>query len=645
MQLCHAGPCPPCILTVDASCFCGKQRLKKRCGENIFSCDDICERELDCGHRCPKQCHPCECPPCEVLVSSSCRCGKHVKQVACKNLPWSCTEPCDGYLSCRNCPCDRGCHEGPCGPCPRSGRQTCPCGKTVFANVSCKEKLDTCGDTCDKRLPCGHTCSKKCHLGDCGPCVEVVDVKCRCGRLSAKRKCGGDQLLCNHRCSRMRSCGRHGCKRRCCDGNCPPCRETCARVLNCGSHKCDSYCHSGECPICPKTVDVTCACGTSRLKVRCGMQNTVDAPKCILRCRILADCNHAQREPHNCHYGPCPPCKQECGTIHKTCGHRCSLPCHYPSDCLPCSVEVLRWCVGAHERKSMKCSDPSLWSCGRLCNNLLQCGKHICERKCHAVLKQDKAEFNRDTYIRVDERRGVLKHCGKCKEVCKEKRNCPHPCSFGKCHSGKCPPCPEQINVTCFCGKSKVSRPCNQVYTAECPHQAHKILENLRFCGNKCHRPLPNCTHLCPLLCHEGDCPPCEKQTRVRCRCAKLSRLVDCSDAQSWRQAVGKRTDPQFVTLLECGEECTPTSKVQTMQESCRQPKEDQEMKQRKAKKQEFPTENEQKKTLLEERKSRQTKKAERTRLMWKLSISFFMLVILVIVYGPIIVGILASSR
>lgn len=38
MLLCHPGPCPPCPLLVDASCFCGKAQMKQRCGNNEFSC-------------------------------------------------------------------------------------------------------------------------------------------------------------------------------------------------------------------------------------------------------------------------------------------------------------------------------------------------------------------------------------------------------------------------------------------------------------------------------------------------------------------------------------------------------------------------------------------------------------------------------
>lgn len=39
-------------------------------------------------------------------------------------------------------------------------------------------------------------------------------------------------LQCERKCQRMRDCGRHACKRRCCDGDCPLCSEVCNWFLN-----------------------------------------------------------------------------------------------------------------------------------------------------------------------------------------------------------------------------------------------------------------------------------------------------------------------------------------------------------------------------------------------------------------------------
>ena len=38
----------------------------------------------------------------------------------------------------------------------------------------CIEEINTCGDTCDKKLECNiHKCTKRCHFGDC----ETVNKK------------------------------------------------------------------------------------------------------------------------------------------------------------------------------------------------------------------------------------------------------------------------------------------------------------------------------------------------------------------------------------------------------------------------------------------------------------------------------------
>jgi NF-X1-type zinc finger protein NFXL1 len=50
-------------------------------------------------------------------------------------------------------------------------------------------------------------------------------------------------LACERKCQRVRDCARHACRRRCCDGECPPCSEICGKKLRCRNHKCQSPCH------------------------------------------------------------------------------------------------------------------------------------------------------------------------------------------------------------------------------------------------------------------------------------------------------------------------------------------------------------------------------------------------------------------
>ena len=67
--VCHSGPCPPCKLRGERTCFCGKMNLGfLDCDVPTRSCGDMCGKVLPCGHRCPEVCHSGECPPCIVLV-------------------------------------------------------------------------------------------------------------------------------------------------------------------------------------------------------------------------------------------------------------------------------------------------------------------------------------------------------------------------------------------------------------------------------------------------------------------------------------------------------------------------------------------------------------------------------------------------
>lgn len=44
--------------------------------------------------------------------------------------------------------------------------------------------------------------------------------------------------------------------------------------------------------------------------------------------RLPSDCHHEQREKHRCHFGDCPPCKQQCKKSLPKCSHECPEPCH-----------------------------------------------------------------------------------------------------------------------------------------------------------------------------------------------------------------------------------------------------------------------------------------------------------------------------
>lgn len=101
-------------------------------------------------------------------------------------------------------------------------------------DLACTEDVPTCGDTCDKvrwfsashfpnnssillymqLLLCGvHCCTRLCHVGSCGQCLQMAERTCRCGKKTKLVPCS-QEFLCESRCSNMRQCGKHYCKRK-----------------------------------------------------------------------------------------------------------------------------------------------------------------------------------------------------------------------------------------------------------------------------------------------------------------------------------------------------------------------------------------------------------------------------------------------
>ncbi|KAK4385335.1 NF-X1-type zinc finger protein NFXL2, partial [Sesamum angolense] len=415
LLLCHPGPCPACPKLVRNKCFCGKLEDMRRCGFKNFSCNGVCRKLLECGvHRCGEICHDGPCQPCREKGAYRCQCGKVEMERECCDKEFRCNSACNKLLGCGRHVCERGCHEGQCGECPLQGKRTCPCGKRVYEGMACDVSIPLCGATCEKLLFCGfHRCPERCHRGPCiETCRTVVTKSCRCGSLKKQVPCY-QELTCERKCQKLRDCGRHACKRRCCDGDCPPCSEICDRRLRCRNHKCPAPCHRGACAPCPLMVRIACSCGETQFEVPCGTETEQKPPKCPKPCPIAPLCRHASNcKPHRCHYGPCPPCRLICDEEY-SCGHRCKLRCHGPkpppipeftlkpkkkklnhlsegtpgSSCPPCPEVVVRSCVGHHIGAERTERDPA----------------------------------------------------------------CPHPCPL-PCHPGECPPCKALIKRSCHCG-------------------------------------------------------------------------------------------------------------------------------------------------------------------------------------------------
>ena len=549
----------------------------------------------------PKVCSSCShlgclqgpCAPCGVVSSVTCLCGGAARQLPCSQRgQFRCAAPCAKPLPCGLHSCERGCHADACGACPLAGPKACPCGKTRLQAAACDATVPPCGQTCDKLLACEvHRCMERCHAGACSQtCRSVVEKTCACGKTTKAVQCQ-ERVRCERRCGEMRACERHPCKRRCCDGDCPPCPETCGRRLRCGNHKCPSPCHAGACSPCPLTVKISCACGRTSYQVPCGREATAPPPRCKHACVVPALCRHAaQLQPHACHFGPCSGqagaavCTLPCGS-QLLCGHVCaSAACHDPAPpavaafqappppaslgadpgrraaapstppavlaaqaarevqrgadastlaCPPCTAPVGVTCLGGHSTQEVACSAARRFACSRPCGRVLRCGNHACASPCHDP---------------------AASPCTPCALPCQRRRACAHACPL-PCHPAECPRCSLGVSRPCHCGKTSVQFECHQA-GAGLPDEALQ-------CGKPCHRALPRCPHLCPRSCHPGPClvgrGACSADVAVRCSCKRLKQKIPCSEVAARLRAAGgdgvyTATTP--LRLLPCDDEC-----------------------------------------------------------------------------------------
>ncbi|KAL0425233.1 UNVERIFIED_CONTAM: NF-X1-type zinc finger protein NFXL1 [Sesamum radiatum] len=453
---CHPGPCPPCkAFAPPRRCPCGKEVITTRCSDrkSVLTCRRKCDKLLGCGrHHCERICHVGPCDPCQVLLNASCFCKKKVEVILCGDMivkgevkgedgVFSCSLNCDKKLNCGNHVCHETCHPGPCGECELlpSKIKTCCCGKTSLNEdrQSCLDPIPTCLQICGKILPCGlHRCQDTCHSGACPPCHVLVNQKCRCGSTSRTAECyktveENEKFTCDKPCGRKKSCGRHRCSERCCplsnsstslvDWDPHLCSMPCEKKLRCGQHSCISLCHSGHCPPCLETIftDLTCACGRTSIPppLPCG----TPPPSCQYPCSVSQPCGHLSS--HSCHFGDCP----------------------------PCSVPVAKECVGGHVvLRNIPCGSKDI-RCNKLCGKTRQCGLHACSRTCHPPPCDSSATSS--TSVKAS-----------CRQTCgAPRRDCRHTCT-ALCHpSTSCPDvrCEFPVTITCSCGRITATVPCD----------------------------------------------------------------------------------------------------------------------------------------------------------------------------------------
>ncbi|EDO45870.1 predicted protein [Nematostella vectensis] len=397
--LCHPGPCPTCPVMVAKSCECGKTSQQVRCGQTgVILCTDVCEKLLNCGnHNCQRTCHSGPCDPCDVEVQQDCYCSKTTRKVLCGTGEYdivddhvgyfSCEDRCERVLDCSNHHCEKVCHKGSCKSCELKPEAVshCPCGKTALTEIlgennmrqQCLDPIPTCG----LKVRCIEVTSED------FLCDQRCNKKRQCGRHRCNQKCCVDtEHRCELVCGKKLRCGTHTCLELCHRGYCPPCYMTgydevtchcgatilyppipcgtpppncpypCSRQHSC-SHPVNHSCHSEEvCPPCTALTQKMCAGGHElRHSIPCHVTDV----SCGRRCDRPLLCGHTCSR--TCHKPPClgeqEPCTQPCANPREECDHPCGAPCHPGQPCpsVPCKVKITVSCKCGRRSDVVQC--------------------------------------------------------------------------------------------------------------------------------------------------------------------------------------------------------------------------------------------------------------------------------------------------
>eukprot|EP00092_Neocalanus_flemingeri_P035973 GFUD01039167.1.p1 GENE.GFUD01039167.1~~GFUD01039167.1.p1 ORF type:complete len:854 (+),score=216.27 GFUD01039167.1:347-2908(+) len=457
-DVCHPGDCQPCSRTSVQSCECQKTRQPRPCSSPVFKCGTPCGSLLSCGyHSCDLICHPGTCPPCPLSLDRLCPCGKSTTRLPCTEATPTCGDTCGKVLACTSHNCSERCHRGNCPSCLQMATKECRCGakvkevqcaRTFTCETKCKKTRDCqrhpcnkkccpgscppCEQLCGKTLSCkNHKCLSRCHRGACYPCQATVQLSCNCGITRQVVPCGREKQAkpprCRKPCSMASNChhpvrDRHNCH----PPPCPSCKQVCGQDLPCGlGHVCPASCHDNvqvkvvdnskpvgpweekapvfkvsklPCPPCNSPVPVTCLGQHETCAWPCHLAKP--AP-CGRRCGRSLPCgNHScARDCHKVRHSPdqdsaginCKKCEEECQVTRPTgCPHPCSLPCH-PPPCQTCTTNIKIKCHCGLTNLFRKCGEflaaseqekEEIFCCQDQCPKLMQCG-HRCSKLCH----------------------------------------------------------------------------------------------------------------------------------------------------------------------------------------------------------------------------------------------------------------------
>ncbi|CAF0842233.1 unnamed protein product [Adineta steineri] len=235
--------------------------------------------------------------------------------------------------------------------------------------------------------------------------------------------------------------------------------------------------------------------------------------------------------PHSCGAE----CARRLNIKSNDCNHRCSELCH-PGPCPTCTAMIKRSCLCGRETRTIMCSSNLIIKCENKCGKRKSCRHHNCELICHPrecepcdqLIKQTCSSHGTEREVLCTSETGgtTTFTCG---ESCGKLLQCGHHKCTKTCHDGPCPDClllPENCK-TCACGKTTMDN-----------HQRTSCLDPLPTCEKSCEKIL-SCGpiddhHRCSAQCHNGLCPPCDKQSILQCRCGQSSKSTSCIEAAQY---------------------------------------------------------------------------------------------------------------
>ena len=391
LKLCHEN-CAPCVVKIEKTLPCGHTQMIPcyQAHTQSFKCKKKCLKLLNCaqkGHICKSACHyPQLYGPCNEAVTILMPTCSHEQTVKCyeshnpKLYAITCQQSCEKKLECGHA-CQNKCGEACTRYCTEHVNIGLTCGHQE--NILCHRRSNreqlviNCKNIVSMKIECGHTIQTECYKQKYKSllrknCNQRCNKILKCGHL-CQDTCGS---VCTTECKRMvkkrRDCG-HIIECECYawtqGSGIPPCSAKCQKELPCG-HPCTNKCGE-QCSICHLKSKRCHPCGHSS-KVPCNSK-TKGNP-CKKNCSFTLICGHR--------------CSGKCGDCYSSrmhaicvfeirlrrfCGHSLTLPCAGLSDScdqethdIPCT----------HKQDYSKCRERCSWACKHY-----RCRKR-CEEEC-----------------------------------------------------------------------------------------------------------------------------------------------------------------------------------------------------------------------------------------------------------------------